>query len=275
MRTIEYSYVDCRSALSKSRLPGLDYSLNPYVGCEHGCIYCYGRSFLRDKSLVSSWGSFSRAKKNVVDVLRRELRKKRRGIVGVSTITDPYQPFEARTELTRKCLETLSENGFHISIQTKSSLILRDIDIIRPGGFDVGVTITTMNSELAKKIEPKASAPDARSKVIEEFSSRDVETWIFLGPIIPGINDDLDSIKEVMEIAKRNRSRLLYDKLNLRPYVLDSVRKFLEKEKPEISEELPKLLDTKSKYVKEIKIKVESTCRRLGVACEPAFPMSS
>lgn len=269
---VEYSQVLCRTALSPSRLPGLRYSLNPYTGCEHGCIYCYSRSVFRDRQLAQDWGKFVRIKNNVSEVLEGELKHKPKGTIGLSTVTDPYQPLESKTKLTRKCLEILSAHDFPVSIQTKSDLILRDVDLIKPGKCDVGVTITTMDRELARKIEPRASSPDARAKVLEEFASRGVQTWIFLGPIIPEINDSKQSLEQVIEVAERTGSKILYDRLNLRPGVLESAKPFIERERPGLAERLPALLNSKSDWWRETSSMVKNLCSRHSVRCEPAFP---
>jgi DNA repair photolyase len=269
---VEYSQMVCRTALSQSRLPGLRYSLNPYLGCEHGCIYCYSRSIFRDRRLALDWGKFVRAKQNIPEVLARELKHKPRGTIGLSTVTDPYQPIEAKLKLTRKCLEILSAHDFPVSIQTKSELVLRDADLIEPGKFDVGVTITTMDRELAGKIEPRSSRPDARARVLEEFASRGVETWLFLGPIIPEISDSRGSLEKVIEVAERTGSKILYDKLNLRPWVLESIAPFIEVERPGLIERLPKLLNSKSDWWRETSSMVKTLCAERSVRCEPAFP---
>jgi len=269
--SVEYSSITCKTALSPSKLPGLRYSLNPYLGCEHGCVYCYSPSTLRDEWMGLNWGNFVRAKQNIVEVLEREVKRKPKGTVGVSTVCDPYQPLEAKLELTRKCIELLSRHNFPVSIQTKSSLVLRDVDLIVPEKFDVGVTITTMDRELAGKIEPRASPPEARAQVLEEFSSRGVETWLFLGPIIPELNDGGDSLRQVIEVAQRTRSRLIYDRLNLRRWVLDRLAPVLEEVRPELAERLPDLIRGQSESWREVFSKVESICNELGVGCEPAF----
>jgi DNA repair photolyase len=269
---VEYSQIICRTALSPSRLPGLRYSLNPYTGCEHGCLYCYSRSVFRDRQLAKDWGKFVRTKNNVSEVLARELKHKPKGTIGLSTVTDPYQPLESKTKLTRKCLEILSAHDFPVSIQTKSDLVLRDADLIKPGKCDVGVTITTMNRELARKIEPMASSPDARAKVLEEFASRGVQTWIFLGPIIPEVNDSKQSLEEIIEAAEKTGSKILYDKLNLRPWVLESVKPFIERERPGLAERLPTLLNSKSDWWHETSSMVKTLCAKHSVRCESAFP---
>lgn len=269
---MEYSYITCRTALSPSKLPGLQYSLNPYFGCGHGCIYCYARSVFRNRQVALNWGKFVKAKRNVPEVLARELERKPKGVIGLSTVTDPYQPLESKLQLTRKCLEVLSDHDFPVSIQTKSDLILRDADLIKPEKFDVCVTITTMNRDLAGKIEPKSPSPDARAQVLEEFASRGVETWVFLGPIMPEINDSEESIQQVIEVAKRTRSKLMYDKLNLRRWVSESFVPFLELEKPGLAERLPALVGAKSDYWRGICSMIRKLCEEQSVRCEPAFP---
>ena len=263
--------IRCKTALSPSKLPGLRYSLNPYRGCAHGCVYCYSPSVLGDRQLAMNWGKVVQPKQNIVEALAREVKRKTRGTVGVSTVCDPYQPLEAELELTRNCIELLSQRGFPVSIQTKSSLVLRDIDLVVPEKFDVGVTITTTDRELASELEPGAAPPDARAQVLEEFASRGVETWLFLGPIIPEINDE-ENLRQVIEVARRTHSKLIYDKLNLKRWVLERMTPKLEKIRPGLAKQLPTLVSAKSERWREIRSKIESICSELGVRCEPAFP---
>jgi DNA repair photolyase len=271
MVDVDYSYVNCKTALSLSRLPGLFYSLNPYFGCEHGCVYCYSRSVFRDRELALSWGRFAKAKSNILDVLSHEVKRKPPMVVGVSTVTDPYQPFESRLQLTRRCVEMLSRHRFPISIQTKSALVLRDLDLIKPDSFDVGITLTTMDSSLARRLEPRASLPDARANVLEELASRGVKTWIFLGPIIPYVNDREESISQIIEVASKTKSRLLFDKLNLRPWVLESIRPFMESERPGVWNRLSEMVGGKSEYWLTLSSLIRKICAHRNIPCEPAF----
>jgi len=248
------------------------YSLNPYFGCEHGCLYCYSGSVFRNEEIARKWGTFVKAKSNIAEVLARELRDKRRGTIGLSTVTDPYQPVESKLQLTRSCLEVLAKHDFKVSIQTKSSLVLRDSDLISGPRFDVGVTITTMDPELARKLEPRASSPHERQQILENYSDRRVETWIFLGPIIPHVNDQPENLERIISVAKATNSRLLFDKLNLRPWVLEKLIPFLTKEAPQALDNMPSLVGEESEYWKMISAKTQAMCRDLGVRCESAFP---
>ncbi len=258
---IEYGYVKCKTALSKTMLPGLDYSLNPYVGCSHGCIYCYAKATLRDEVKALKWGKFVLVKRGLIEVLAKEVLRKPRGVVGLSTVTDPYQPIEEELKFSRRCLEILIRRGFNVSIQTKSRLVLRDLDLIKPGDFDVGLTITTMNDYLASQIEPNASKPSERAETLRRLSEEGVETWLFLGPIIPELTDSEKNIREVVEVAYETKSTLIVDKLNLRKWVLECMKPFLDEYKPGLAEKLPAMLKPNSQYLRMLHDRVKRICK--------------
>jgi DNA repair photolyase len=271
---LEYGWTKCKSALYSSRLPELDYALNPYIGCEHGCTYCYSRALLRSRELAKRWGSFVWAKQRLLDRLRVDLRRKPKGIVGVGTATDPYQPLEGKLKLTEKCLRLILNYQFNASIQTKSTLVLRDLEIISAGKFDVGVTVITLNEDLAKILEPRAPPPKARLKTLEKLSEAEIETWLFYGPIIPGLNDDEETIAGIVKEASRAGCQLLfYDKLNLKTGVLESLSKALNHVFPDVVKSLPESL-SKHFYWNNISRKIEEECRKANIRCKPAFAES-
>lgn len=208
--------VRVRSALTKSGLPEYDYALNPYVGCWHGCMYCYARDFTRGEPAMR-WGEVVYVKVNLLDVLRGEVKRLRPGVVGLSTITDPYQPIESRYRLTRGALEILCRAGFHVSVQTKSALVLRDIDVLRmcSDRVDVGLTITTVRG-IHRLIEPNAPSPTVRAAVVRRLAEAGIKTWIFLGPIIPGINDTRLDYEEIIKLAGETNSQLIIDRFRPR-----------------------------------------------------------
>ncbi len=210
----------CRSALSRSSLPGLDYSLNPYRGCQHECIYCYSPEVLREER---PWGSFVDVRRNIPMVLAKELRRKEKGVVGLGTVTDAYQPIEKRFGITGMCLEQLLKRDFPITIQTKSPLVLRDLDIIkRFSNKAVGTSISTLDEDYSRLFEPHASPPLERLKALSEFTRGGVETWVFIGPILPGVTDeDLEGL--VKAIADSGTRRVLTDKLRLRGRIWDRI----------------------------------------------------
>ncbi|MEM3826572.1 MAG: radical SAM protein [Nitrososphaeria archaeon] len=260
-----YSRIRCRSAISKSNLPGLEYTINPYIGCEHGCIYCYVPDVIRRKEFLNGWGEIVYAKENIVEVLSKEVRYIKPGVVGYSTITDPYQPYEKKMCFARKVIEMLLQNNFRISFQTKSSLILRDLDIIGGDRVDVGFTITSLDEEFTKKFEPNASPPEERVQALEAFSEKKVKTWIFYGPIICGFNDDDETVKNIISLAKRTGSYLMYDKLRLKPILSKRMEKHLGEEFDKIRSHMMED-DFRKVYYKVIKLG-----REYNVKVEPAF----
>ncbi len=254
--------VRVREALSRSGLPDLDYALNPYMGCWHACIYCYARLYTRVRDVAENWGEIILVKENIVDVLRREVRRKKPGVVGIGTVTDAYQPVEAVYGLTRKSIQVLLEHGFHTSIQTKNPLVLRDLDILveHRGGVDVGFTITTLNNDIARIIEPRAPPPSARARALEKVAGEGVETWLFYGPIIPGLNDDEETILGLVELAEQTGSIFYYDKLR--------VKKFMEDPR----HPLYAIAGRARRYPwRKLYEKIEETCRRRGVECRPGM----
>ncbi|OYT60742.1 radical SAM protein, partial [Euryarchaeota archaeon ex4484_178] len=167
---MKYVEIYVKTALSKSGLESTDYALNPYKGCEHRCVYCYSPYVIHMP--LEEWNGVVYVKRNLPTVLDKELKKKK-GFITIGTVTDAYQPAEKKYEITRKSLEVLRRHRRDISILTKSSLILRDIDIIeRIPHAEIGVTITTLQEEWRRKIEPNASSIDERLRILEEFRGK-------------------------------------------------------------------------------------------------------
>ena len=141
--------IKSKSILSKSKV--YDYVINPYTGCQHACSYCYARFMKRVTGHKEPWGEFVDIKVNSPDLLRGEIKKKKQGTVWISGVCDPYQPLEERYKLTRQYLEILALNNWSVIIQTRSKLVLRDIDIIRDASaFEVGLSVITNNIYVPK-----------------------------------------------------------------------------------------------------------------------------
>lgn len=217
--------VKCKTALSSSSLPGLDYSLNPYRGCQHACAYCYVPNVLRIKR--ESWGDFVDVKVNIPSILSKELKKKKRGVVGISTVTDPYQPIEKKYKLTRYCLEQLLLNDFPICVQTKSSLVLRDMDLISKfSDSEVMVSIGTLRDKEREILEVNSSPISERLNVLKECSNVGVKTSVFFGPIYPTIAKE-DILQIIDTFLDCRVSEIMIDRLNLKPGVWDSIKECL------------------------------------------------
>ncbi|MCS7104325.1 MAG: radical SAM protein [Thermofilaceae archaeon] len=263
---IEYKRIKAVSILAKSNLYDLDYAYNPYAGCSHGCLYCYARCYTRFRDAVERWGSIVYVKENALELLAREAERVKRGVVGVSTITDPYQPIEEVEKLARRGLELLLRSGFRVSIQTKSPLVLRDLDLFTKWrhSVDVGLTITTVETGLAKLIEPNAPEPAARAKALEKLSDNGVETWLFLGPLMRGVNDDEDNIKTIIEVAQATGSKLYFDYFRM--------KHCLENPMKQVTKIYPHATDASSRWRANVRRLIEKLCENLGVEFQQSFP---
>jgi DNA repair photolyase len=180
----------------------------------------------------NDWGSFVDARKNLPVVIAKE-RKKLKGIIGVGTVTDPYQPAEDDFMITRFCLEQLAMGDSSVCIQTKSDLVIRDIDLIsRMNDPEVGITITTMDPETARLLEPGAPEPEKRITAVKKLAAAGIRTWVFLGPIIPGVNDSYESMGQVIREAKKaGAGKIIHDYLRLKPILQERIMKIFGYEK--------------------------------------------
>lgn len=231
MRAISVLEKQSRTGLSKSGLPEIDYAVNPYHGCLHGCIYCFAIDFTPERDASANWGNVVYARTNLPELLTKELPKLRKGVVGLSTITDAYQPIEARYRLSRKCAEIILRDGFFLTIQTKSPLVTLDMDlwIKHRNSLDIGFTITSPSEKIARMIEPYTPSPSARIRALQELHRSGISTWIFLGPVIPGVNDDEKDLREIVRTASETGSRLIFDRYNHYKGASGVVKKILGK----------------------------------------------
>ncbi len=176
--------IHSKSILSKSQV--YPYVINAYTGCQHSCTYCYARFMKRFTGHKEPWGQFVDAKINAPDLLRKEIKHKSPGRVWVSGVCDPYQPLEGRYRLTRQCLEILAENDWPVSIQTRSPLVLRDLDVLRQmHNLEVGFSITTADDDVRKLFEPKAPPIQARIKALRDLHQAGLHTYVMIAPILP------------------------------------------------------------------------------------------
>ena len=190
---------DAQSIITRTQSPdvGFTASINPYRGCEHGCAYCYARP--THEYLGFSGGldfeSKIMVKERAAELLHQELSAKswKPQPLAMSTVTDCYQPIERRLELTRRCLEVLAQFQQPVGIITKNHLVTRDIDLLKPlaanGAALVHLSITTLDGELAKKLEPRASSPSRRLAAVSELSDAGVRVEVLMAPCIPGLTD--------------------------------------------------------------------------------------
>jgi DNA repair photolyase len=253
--------IQARTALSPSSLPGLDWALNPYKGCGHACAYCYAPSVLRD---ARPWGSYVEAKANVPELLGKELAKKAKGVVGIGTVTDAYQPAEAATCLTRRCLEVLLRHDWPVCIQTKSALVLRDMDLIsRFSQREIGVTITTADEAMRRIFEPGAPAFEERLGIFRAAREHGIKAWLFLGPILPGATDAAAIISAA---ADAGAGSVIYDRLRLKPGIRERLSAAMPAQLASSFLQASGEGFFKAKYQE-----IEELCKKYGLNCRTAF----
>ncbi len=174
-----------KTILSVSKI--YNYVINPYVGCQHACSYCYARFMKRFSKHKEPWGEFVDVKINAADLLLVEINKKRKGSVWISGVCDPYQPLEVKYKLTRKCMKILANNYWPVIVQTRSPLVLRDIDILKEArNIEVGLSITTADDSIRKLFEPYAPPIEERLRALDELHRSGIKTYAMIAPILPG-----------------------------------------------------------------------------------------
>ena len=176
--------IQAKNILSKSKV--YDWTINPYVGCQHGCIYCYAKFMKRFSSHKENWGEFVDVKINAPELLNQEIKKKKKGRVWISGVCDPYQPVEKKYELTKKCLEILQKNNWPVVIQTKSPLVLRDLELLKKfQEIEVGFTITTDDEEIRKIFELRTVPINERIETLDKLHQEGIKTFVMIAPLLP------------------------------------------------------------------------------------------
>jgi DNA repair photolyase len=198
--------IQAKSILSKSQI--YDYALNAYVGCQHNCVYCYAKFMKRFTGHREPWGAFVDIKINAAELLATEVKKKKTGRVWISGVCDAYQPAEVKYKLTRKCLEILVDHDWPCTIQTKSPLVVRDIEILkRSADCEVGFTITTADEKMRRIFEPGAPPIAKRVETLELLHSEGIKTFVMVAPMLPGAEGLADVLKGKVD-------HVLIDRLN-------------------------------------------------------------
>ena len=209
--------IHARSILVKSQV--FDYVVNPYIGCQHSCVYCYARFMRRFTRHKEPWGEFVDAKINAPALLRHEIDRKPPGRVWVSGVCDPYQPLESKYELTRKCLEILVEYGRPITVQTKSPLVLRDLDLLRRGDkIEVCLSVSTADERIRNLFEPGAPSIERRIEALEELHLAGIRTYARIAPMLPGADELADQLSEKVDYVLVDRMNYHYGDWVYRKY---------------------------------------------------------
>jgi len=238
--------IQAKAILSVSKV--YDYVINPYTGCQHGCTYCYARFMKRFTGHKEPWGEFVDVKINASNLLQVEIKRKNRGSVWISGVCDPYQPLEAKYKLSRSCLEILEEHNWPVIVQTRSPLILRDMDILKKArDFEVGFTVTTMDDGIRKLFESSAPPTKDRLNALDVLHRAGIRTYAMIAPMLPGAESLAEALEGKVDYIIVDRMNYNYADWVYRKYGLRS-----------------KLTDN---FFYQTGRELASTCRALGIEC--------
>jgi len=238
--------IQAKTILSVSKV--YDYVINPYIGCQHGCTYCYARFMKRFTGHKEPWGEFVDVKINASDLLQVEIKRKKRGSVWISGVCDPYQPLEAKYQLSRRCLEILQEHHWPVIVQTRSPLVLRDIHLLKEAReFEVGFTVTTMDDGIRKLFESNAPPIKDRLNALDVLHRAGIRTYAMIAPMLPGVESLAEALEGKVDYIIVDRMNYNHADWVYRKYGLDS-----------------KLTDN---FFYRTGRELASRCRRLGIAC--------
>ncbi len=243
---VEYFTLPAKSLLNRctsNRGLPFTWTINPYRGCEFACKYCYAR-YTHEFMEMRDGAEFEQkiyVKQHTADLLRHDLRRVKPGeAIALGTATDPYQPAERRYQVTRGILEEFARHrGFELGIVTKSNLIVRDIDLLREvarsNSLSIHVTVTTMNVELARILEPRAPRPDLRMEAVRQLCGAGLSVGVSASPVLPGITDSPADMEAVVRAAAAAGARHMFaGALFLKPCSAAIFLPFLEQHFPQL-----------------------------------------
>jgi DNA repair photolyase len=262
------------------------WSLNPYMGCVHRCTFCYVRAFERraDRPSDERYGTSIRVKVNVAEVLRKELARPSWGgeSVAVGAATDPYQPAEGRYRLTRGCIEAFAEASNPFSLITRGPMILRDLDVLTEAARRAKVSITfsipTLDDDVWRKTEPSTAHPRQRLRAVRELVEAGIKVGVGMAPILPGISDHPDQLREVVKAAREAGATGVWTNvLFLRPGTREHFLEQLARDWPEQLEHYRELYKgrayLRSTETKPLREQVEALAREYGVRDRRPTPL--
>lgn len=251
-----------KSCMTKSKIT--DYVINPYLGCEHNCLYCYATFMKRFQNIKEEWGTFCYPKINCPDLLPAELKRNKPGTIWLSSVTDPYTPLEGKMKITRKILEIIAaspyKNKFKIEILTKSALVKRDFDILKKLNVELGVSVNNLSAKVARVIEPVASPPKERIMTLREAHERGLKTYGFISPVLPGITN-LDEIFRELNFV----DYVYVELLNTYPTSMNRLMPEIRKHFPEGLKDFDFMMNHFDDYSQNLKEEVKNLERKYKV----------
>jgi len=227
---MKINFREAKSIITKSNIPQIDFVINPYTGCQHGCIYCYAEFMIRfTNHKGEKWGEFLDIKQFELNKIKPQRYNGKR--ILLSSVTDPYLPLEKKYQNTRKILEKLVGTGAQVSILTKSKLVVRDIDLFKKfKHIEVGISLSTLNEDLARVLERGASKPSDRFAAIKEIHENGIQTYIFISPFFPEITDFKAIIGETLDYT----DTYSFENLNFRPHNIPRIMRIIKEYYPDL-----------------------------------------
>ena len=246
--------IDSKDLITKSNLPASDYVINPYVGCPHACKYCYARFMKRFTGHTEEWGDFIDIKRCAKPINVKKLYHKS---VFLSSVTDCYNPFEAKYQITRDVLKQLTQADCQITISTKSDLILRDIDILKElKNLIVAVSVNTLDNGFQSDMD-HAGSITRRIAALKELRKQGIYTVLFLSPIFPYITD----FKEILEATAEFVCEYWFENLNLRGNYKQEILQYIAEKYPQYLSDYKEIYNNKNmEYWKQLSADIDSYC---------------
>ena len=258
MARTEYSEITVKSALNRVQHMGFNWSLNPYQGCVHSCVYCFARAHakLADRDPGAGFSARIGVKINAPALLRQELSRRswKREMVAFGTATDPYQPIEGTYRLTRRCLEALRDYRTPIGLITKGTMVIRDLDLLVELSERAKATVTfsvpTVDREIWSKTEPGTPPPDKRLKVLKALVEAGIEAGVGMAPILPGLSDSAEQLKATVGAAAAAGACYVWcNVVYLKPGTKEHFMDFLERDFPQLVQRYRELFPGGAAYL--------------------------
>jgi DNA repair photolyase len=281
MNDVVFREVQCASALNRVKGMPFDWSLNPYKGCAHSCRYCFARAYhaKMDRDVGAGFDREIDVKINFVEVLRKELRKRPDGALAIGTATDPFQPCEGRYRLTRRSLEALVEMPMPATIITKSTLIVRDVDVLSAltatfGELRVCFSIPTLDVQVSHAAEPRTPPPAQRMRALGMLRRAGIDAGVLCAPVLPGLTDSEESLDRVARAAADSGATFFgWRPLKIDPEIRDYYFGFLSAEFPVLVSAYSQLYatgpHTNKDYQKALDLKIATIRSRYRFAEQP------
>jgi len=285
-----YIEIDVKSALTRVNsdyMPNMKWSLNPYRGCKHGCVYCYAR-YTHEYLELNPDTDFAQTvfvKRNLVQALRADLRRSgwRQEKVHIGTATDPYQPAEGRYRLTQSALLTLREQLTPANLVTKNTMAVRDADIMvslaRAAGFHIIMSITTLDEILARQLEPDTPSPQQRLRAVQQLARAGVPVSVAIAPVLPGITDSEQQLSEIIQAAYDHGADIAFHQsFHMYSSTRASVFAYLERHQPHLLAPYRRVFTTNQNAPNEYRRQLRECIKRIRQRLDarqphqPTFP---